>query len=395
MNGESIYILKHQDDNIGMLSIDEDFGTVLSYKEINGELSPYLGNMDLKKVKLWWQTRAIPGSRKMLDKILLDAGCNSNFDYLAKNLGLSLTDCYWICPADSDLRWKDVCLYNILGSENYIPYHNATSYDPNASLGGQMEKYWDMNGAYPKLVKTATGYYGQQAANEEFATIVHSMQQSAFLYVRYSTQNREIDDALQSVCPAFTSQFLEFVPALEIVNSAKRPNDISEYDFFADVCGEHGLDREHIRKFLDYQTLTDFLITNTDEHFMNFGILRAAHTMEFKSEAPIFDSGNSMFYSSQKRVPMSRSEIFSLEITATHKSEEKMLKSVIYKDVIRTDCLPSSQNVKDFYTMKGIPKEAAEVISKNYDLKAAMLNEFIRGKSISLYNEKHKSKTRN
>jgi len=388
MDNESIYILKHKDDDIGMLSIDEDFGTVFSYKEINRELSPYLGNMDLQKAKIWWQTRAIPGSRNMVNTILQDAGCETTYNYLAKNLGLSLTDSYWICPPNSNFKWKDVCLYNILGSDSYIPYHSATSYDPNASLGGQMEKYWDMSGTCPKLVKTATGYYGQQAANEEFATVLHSMQNPPFLYARYSTQNRDIDDALQSVCPAFTSEVLEFVPAKEIVESEKQANDISVYDHFTDVCEKNGLDRTYIRRFLDYQTLTDFLITNTDEHLLNFGILRAAHTLNFVSEAPIFDSGNSMFFSVQKKTPMTRSEILSIEINATHKREEKMLKTVIYKDVIKTDCLPSPQDVKDFYSLKGIPEEKAEIISKNYDQKAAMLNEFIQGKTISLYNEK-------
>ena len=394
MNGELLYILKHRDDNVGLLSIDDVLGTVMNYKGINSELSPYLGSMDLQKAKKWWQTRAIPGSRNMIDKILRNAECSSTYDYLAKNLGLSLTDSYWICPADSNLKWKDVCLYNILGSESYIPYHNATSYDPNASLGGQMEKYWDMSGSSPALVKTATGYYGQQAANEEFATILHSMQDSGFLYARYYTQNREVDNALQSVCTAFTSEMVEFVPALEIVDSQKQANDIPVYDHLANVCGKFGLDTVHMRKFLDYQTLTDFLLTNTDEHLLNFGVLRAAHTLNFVSEAPIFDSGNSMFYSEPKHNPLSRNEILSLEITATHKSEEKMLKSVIYKDVIKTDCLPSPQNVKDFYSMRGIPEKEAEVISKNYEIKAMMLNEFIQGKTISLYNEKHKGSGR-
>ncbi len=54
-----------------------------------------------------------------------------------------------------------------------IPYHNETSYDPNASLGGQMDKYWDMSGETPELVKESYRFYGQQSLNEEFATIFH------------------------------------------------------------------------------------------------------------------------------------------------------------------------------------------------------------------------------
>lgn len=38
-------------------------------------------------------------------------------------------------------------------NEGKIPYHNATSYDYNASLGGQMEKYWDLDqpDSYPSI----------------------------------------------------------------------------------------------------------------------------------------------------------------------------------------------------------------------------------------------------
>ena len=45
-------------------------------------------------------------------------------------------------PIDADLKWDEVKLWvsgKMIGGR--IPYHNATSYDPNASLGGQMEKY--------------------------------------------------------------------------------------------------------------------------------------------------------------------------------------------------------------------------------------------------------------
>lgn len=391
MNSENIFFLKHLDDIVGIISIDEVQGSIISYKEVNPELSPYLGNADLSKIKKWWQSRAIPGTRYMLDKILRDSECNTNYDYLAKNLGLSLTDCYWICPVNSDLKWEKVCLYNGLGSENLIPYHNSTSYDPNASLGGQMEKYWDMSGNEPRLIKTATGYYGQQAANEEFATVLHSMQNTNFLFTRYYTQRRELDDALQSVCPAFTSKVVEFIPALEVVDSISKNNDVSMYNHFAMVCERHGLDREYIRKFLDYQTMTDFLISNCDEHLLNFGILRAAYTLDFVSEAPIFDSGNSMFYLDSKTKPLSRVEMLSKTITATHDTEEKMLKSVLYKSVIDMNALPSKKDVKEFYVLRGLPEDKADILSINYDLKATMLDEFIRGISISLYNEKKRS----
>ena len=59
---------------------------------------------------------------------------------------------------------------------------------------------------------------------------------------------------------------------------------------------------------MDYQTLTDFVISNTDEHLVNFGVLRNADTMKLIGPAPIYDSGNSMFYNEDRLIPYSRVE---------------------------------------------------------------------------------------
>ena len=40
--------------------------------------------------------------------------------------------------------------------------------------------------------------------------------------------------------------------------------------------------------FLDYMALSDFLISNTDRHFNNFGFLEDPDSLEFLSFAPFF-----------------------------------------------------------------------------------------------------------
>ena len=75
-------------------------------------------------------------------------------------------------------------------------------------------------------------------------------------------------------CPSFTSEDIEFIPAYEA----------------------NGIDRGVMQDYMDYLVLSDFVISNTDEHLLNFGILRNADTMELLGPAPIFDSGNSMFF---------------------------------------------------------------------------------------------------
>ena len=42
--------------------------------------------------------------------------------------------------------------------------------------------------------------------------------------------------------------------------------------------------------------MTDYLFSNVDRHLNNIGILRDPNSLKFIDFAPIFDSGNSMFY---------------------------------------------------------------------------------------------------
>lgn len=42
--------------------------------------------------------------------------------------------------------------------------------------------------------------------------------------------------------------------------------------------------------------LSDFVMTNTDRHLLNFGIRRYTETLQFVDLSPYFDIGNSMFF---------------------------------------------------------------------------------------------------
>lgn len=382
------FILKHKNENCGIISIDTSDGSMDQFSSIKKSIAPFLGDPTRELMKKWWAARCVPATRKSMQEIIRLADCGTSGEYLAKNLALSMTDCYWICPADAELRWHDVDLRysgKIMGGK--VPYHNASSYDPNASLTGQMEKYWDLTGKVPFLVKTAGTHYGQQAVNELFATCLHEYQDTCFPYVKYSVRETA-DNDLQSVCAAFTSENVEFVPAMEILDSEKIPNDEPLYDAYIRICASHGLDLGYMSDYMDYQTLSDFVISNTDEHMMNFGIVRDPDTLNFIDAAPIFDSGNSMFYADERRKPYERHELLERRITSFHKTEDLMLKHVKNRTVLKADLLPSPNDVKEFYEKYGIPENKAAFISKNFERKVKMLEEFQRGRTISLYKEK-------
>ena len=386
------YILMHKNDKCGTILFDENIGRITEYHDDRNGLSPFLGNCDIKKIQKWWEMRAVPASRATMQQVINNANCLNTEVYLAKNLGLSMTDTYWIKPSGIDLSFDNVKFANLAAySHGKIPYHNATSYDPNASLGGQMEKYWDLMHKTPILVKESYKYYGQQSINEVFASIIHDRQHSGVDFVKYTAEMTE-DRGVQCKCPAFTSENIELLSAYEIVESRKIQNSQALYDEYINICVENGIDSEQIQEFMDYQTMTDFLITNTDEHLLNFGVLRDPNTMNLIGPAPIFDSGNSMFYSDGRKTPYTRAGILDIPITSFYKREEKLLGKVKNKNVVDLNSIPSADEVKELYANAGIPEEKADIISKNYDTKAKMLSEFQRGKTISLYKEKQAEK---
>lgn len=387
----SNYFLMHKDDICGSLILDDDDGKILAYKDNGSGKSPFLGKCDNRLIKKWWESRAVPGSRKLIREAIKKSNCLNTESYLAKNLALSMTDSYWIRPIDTDIKYDNIKLSGLLKYDiSQIPFHNETSYDPNASLGGQMEKYWDLNHTIPLLIKESYKYFGQQSINEMVSSNIHCMQDVQIPFVIY-TLNKTNDNGVISICQAFTNDNVELISAYEVIESLKLENNLSLYDNYIKACVNLGIEETTIQNFMDYQTLTDFVISNTDEHLMNFGILRDANSMEIIGPAPIYDSGNSMFYSEGNKI-YNRVELLERKITGFYESEEKVLTNVKNKNIVNIDLLPSTNNIIESYIKYGVPEEKALTIGKNYETKIEMLHDFQRGIKISLYSEKQKNK---
>ena len=384
------YFLKHRNDICAVLDIDQNTWKIDNAKIVNRELAPFVGKATDSMLGQWWEMRAVPSTRKTMEEVVRKAGCANNTEYLAKNLALSVTDTYWICPIQSGLSWEDVNVPTLsMYNDGRMPYHNATSYDKNAALSGQMDKYWDLNEEPPVLVKNAYAYYGQQAINELFATILHQRQEVDIPFVKYSIQKNIDKGCLETSCPSFVSDGTEFVSAYEVMLGYPKNNSLSKYNTYIEICKKMGIPENDIRRFMDYQTLTDFVISNTDEHLNNFGILRNVDTLEFLKPAPIYDSGNSMYYKDvETSKPLTRVQLLNKEISGMYKTEEQMLSQVKYKNIVNADRLPTPKEVIDIYTSNGISEQKAEYISKNYKTKVQMLKDFQKDIKISLYHEK-------
>lgn len=370
------YFLMHKDQKCGVLTIDEQSGKIIKYHSNGNGISPYLGTEDIEKIRKWWELRAMPDSR--FNKQTTD--CNNAKAYLAKNLGLSITDTYWIKPLEVNLSFNDVKFTN-----------SKSPFDPNASLGGQMNKHWDLAKKIPTIVKKSSSYFGQQCINEVFATMLHERQSVTVPFVRYTASSSNHTSckcfSQECKCNTFTSEHTEFVSAHEVLESQKTRNEQSLYDKFNSICESNNID---VRDFMDYQIMTDFIISNTDRHFLNFGVLRDTDTMKLIGPAPIFDSGNSMFFNDDRKVVHTRVSILKQQISGFYKTEERILRKVRNRNLVNVDLLPIPSEVKEFYSNAGIPEEKSNIISKNYEIKLQLFSEFQKGKTISLYAERRK-----
>lgn len=357
---EALYCLMHRNDPVCTVSIDTISGTMLRVsRPTNPELLPPGGSVDAETLRKWWHRRAVPISQGKIKRILESLGLSTPQEYLVKNLGLSLTDHYWIKPLEIELDWDDINLYTNnfrdpvgdMQFENTIP--NVTddlypSYSPSSSTQGDLSKKWMIQDGKRFLIKGNHGGNSQESLNEILATLIHQ-KQGIMPFVLYTPVSSPKTSQIFCMCESFTSADIEFIPAIDMVNSQKRNNSTSFYEHFIQVCGSHKLDESAIRDFLEYQILTDFIMTNTDRHLNNFGVLRNAHSLQYEGMAPIFDSGNSMFRTAP-RLP-EYDDLSQIEVNSFRGTESKLLQLVKNKSLVDLSLLPAENELRAIYNM--------------------------------------------
>ena len=354
---EKMYYLMHRDEPVCMVSIDPISGAMLrvSQKKVQ-ELLPLGGKIDTEMLRKWWQRRAVPMSQGKIQRILEQMGITSPQEYLVKNLGLSLADHYWIKPLDMDLGWRDINLFtndfrdpvgDMQFDEQADPVElPENAFSPSSSVQGELQKKWIIVDDKRCLVKGNHGSNSQESLNEVVATLLHK-KQARQPYVTYNTMRLEGNSQIYCVCESFTSDDVELIPAIDVVDSKKKDNATSLYEHFIQVCSEHGLDEGITRPFLEYQIMTDFVLTNTDRHLNNFGVLRDTKTLKFIGMAPIFDSGNSMFWKNPRQPEYD--DLVEISVNSFAKDEFRLLGYVKNPSQVDIAKLPHPDELYEIY----------------------------------------------
>ena len=304
-----LFILKHKDLDVAMMKMDVRTGMieyVLSVylpEELPAGCAP-----DGTGLGEWWKLRAIPDSRKGIRQVLSRLSEATSQSLMLSSYGLSLTDHYWIQPVGQELYWKDLNFYEnnfedklgdiLTDSERERSASDGISkLSPSVSVNGDMKKKWIIREGGRYLLKVNPNYHSQQAVNEVIAGKLHE-RLGWKNYVSYEMGAIHIRGGEYpcSLSPMFTSVDTEFVSAYQIVAAYKVPNDVSLYEALIRQAVSLGADEKEVRAFLEYMILTDFILTNMDRHLNNFGFLYDPRQHRLSGMAPLFDTGNSLFY---------------------------------------------------------------------------------------------------
>ena len=351
------YTLMHKNIRVADIEIDEDTGVIIRIGDIYAKEHLPLGVVhplrhkeiiDKAALNKWWTGRSIPASRMGINDALETLGIYNTELLLTKCLGLSLSDHYWVRPADSDMTWESVNFFDngfsddigdvLFGTAVMSIGFNYSS--PDNTSDGNLQKRWKIIDGKRCLLKSGSAPFRQQPINEVIASII--LDKLGIDHIPYTLT--WIDDKPYSVCENFVSKNTELVSAARLMQIRPKANDENGYLHFVNICSELGI---NIVPMLDKMIVFDYIIANEDRHFGNFGLLRDADSLEIKGAAPMFDNGTSLWYDKLT------SQIPSADITCkpfkkTHGEQLKLVSDISWLDLSK---------------LEGIDDEISEILS--------------------------------
>ena len=385
-----LYVLKRKDEIVTLVDFLED-GSVYKFHQdlVNPELSPLHDPDNHDWLKQWWKRRSVPISQGHIRSMLEKKGLLGPEDFLLKNLGLSLTDYYWISPMDCGLTWKNVNLFDnefhgdiLISVDENEKKDEIPHYTPNGSLQGSLEKSWTIINGERGMIKGNRDHFSSESINEVIASKLHELQ-NFDAYTEYKLikiNGREYDYGCYS--KLFTSQHKELISAYDVVTSEKKPNNISSFEHFINVCGKHGMDTDMLRFFMDYMIMSDFVLSGRDRHLNNVSILRDSESLQFIAPAPIYDSGKCLFV--QDSVPVSDRDMLSIKTESFASDELKMLKLVSERSCLDVTKLPARSYVEELYALDSkMDDHRISLIGEGYERKIELFRRFQLGEDLN------------
>lgn len=307
--------------------------------------------IDRKRLNRWWTKRSIPISRTGVKEVLDSLDLTLPQQLVQKCYGLSLSDQYWVSPADKPLDWKQINFFDNAFSEDVgnalfgygILNDSLSLISPDNTSDGQLKKKWKIADGKRVLVKAGSNPYKQEPLNEVISSLLADCLGIPHTAYTLSWENGEA----QSACEDFITRDTELVPAAQVISAYKKPQSVSEYEFYLQCLQTLGI--KDARERTEQMLVLDFLIANEDRHYNNFGLLRNAVTLEWLGVAPIYDCGTSLWFNTQSSAidPLSDN----LKCKPFRKTQNEQIKLV--RDLSRFD----------FGKLNGIEDECAKIFA--------------------------------
>ena len=192
---------------------------------------------------------------------------------------------------------------------------------PDNTSDGQLIKKWKIADGKRVLIKGGSNPYQQGPLCEVIASGI--AERLCIPHTKYTLLWEH--EKPFSVCQDFITSETELVSAYQIMQSRKKPNALSDYEFYLSCAEQLGV--KNIREQTEKMIVLDFLIGNEDRHFNNFGLIRNAVTLEWIGVAPIFDCGTSLWYNTQESLikPLSPN-LPAKPFKKTHREQIKLVK---------------------------------------------------------------------
>ena len=382
------YILMHREIEVAEIELDELSHITNIYEVYAEEHFPVgtLGKHGVDKTMLakWWAKRSIPASRSGLRETLDLLHMSVPQELLAKCYGLSLSDQYWISPKDKPLMWKEINFFDHDFSEDvgnllfgYGEFSDSMSLiSPDNTSDGQLIKKWKIADGKRVLIKGGSNPYQQEPLCEVIASGI--AERLCIPHTKYTLLWEH--EKPFSVCQDFITSETELVSAYHIMQSRKKPNDLSDYEFYLSCVEQFGV--KNIREQTEKMIVLDFLIGNTDRHFNNFGLIRNAVTLEWIGVAPIFDCGTSLWYNTQERLikPLSPN-LPAKPFKKTHREQIKLVKDFSWIDLKALDGM--KEKIEEILSQSPyISRERRAVLCHAFCQRAELLGEIANEHTI-------------
>jgi len=348
----------HKSIPVAELILDDKLGVILSVDEVYYPdhlpvgVSIFEGLPDYAQMTKWWSRRSIPASRSGLRHLLEELNIPVVHTLVKECYGLSLSDQYWIKPENSVLRWDDVNFFQNEFSEDVgnilfggkSGNGNPNLISPDATSDGCLKKRWKIIEGKRCLVKGGSSPFYQEPINEVIASEILKR-----LDISHVSYDLIWDSNLPySICEDFITPDTELVTAFQICETKPFNSDSDIYDHYLKCCNSLGI--PGVTDSLDRMITLDYLISNPDRHFGNFGAVRNANTLEWISPAPLYDNGTSLWCDTVNSFINPEANTESVTFKKYHKEQLDLVTSF------------------DFFTSEalvGIDKDAEEILKES------------------------------